>query len=272
MGVRSGRVKSASAAALPVLKERARTVQLAHRSQAGSRNMSDFEDHCWKDVISPEVMELYSKYQRKTFVGPASALVAIDLYESAYQGGNKPMAELIKTYPGSCGANAWAAIEPTKRLFAASRRAGLPIFYSTGDTRPDSLPHAVTATKRQGGVSRDASLYNIRPEFKPQPGDVVITKQRASAFFGTPILAHLTQLGVRSIIMCGESTSGCVRASAVDAYSYGFHVTLVEECCFDRSDLSHKVNLFDMHHKYCDVMRVDEVVAHLDGLAVRKAS
>ena len=115
---------------------------------------------------------------------------------------------------------------------------------------------------------RLAAKYAIRPEFKPQPQDVVITKQRASVFFGTPLIAHLTQLGV----ICGESTSGCVRATAVDAYSHGFHVVLVEECCFDRCILSHKVNLFDMHHKYVDVMHVDEVVAHLDGLAVRKAS
>jgi isochorismate hydrolase len=62
-----------------------------------------------------------------------------------------------------------------------------------------------------------------------------------------------------------------VRASAVDAYSSGFHVVLVEECCFDRSLISHQINLFDMHHKYADVMRVDEVVQHLGGLALRKA-
>jgi nicotinamidase-related amidase len=85
-------------------------------------------------------------------------------------------------------------------------------------------------------------------------------------------VAHLTQLGVRTLIICGESTSGCVRATAVDAYSHGYHVVLVEECCFDRSLLSHKVNLFDLHHKYCDVMHVDEVVGHLEGQGVRKAS
>jgi len=92
---------------------------------------------------------------------------------------------------------------------------------------------------------------------------------RASAFYGTPLAAHLTQLGVKSVIVCGESTSGCVRASAVDAYSHGFHVTLVEECCFDRSPISHKVNLFDMHHKYADVLHVDEVVAHLEGMRAK---
>ena len=101
---------------------------------------------------------------------------------------------------------------------------------------------------------------------------MVITKQRASAFYGTPLTAHLTQLGIQTLIVCGESTSGCVRASSVDAYSNGFHVVLVEECCFDRSMLSHKINLFDLHHKYTDVMKVGEVEAHLNGLAVKKAS
>jgi maleamate amidohydrolase len=232
---------------------------------------SQFEDHCWKDIVSEDILELYSHYERQTFVGPSPALIVVDLYELSYQGGAKPVAELAKTYPSSCGENAYAAIEPTRRLIAASRAVGLPVFYSTMDTRADSLPGAMRATKRRS-VPKDPALYAIKSEFKPQPGDVVITKQRASAFFGTPLAAHLTQLGVRTVIMCGESTSGCVRASAVDAYSHGFHVVLVEECCFDRSLLSHKVNLFDLHHKYADVMKVDEVVTHLGTLRVRKAS
>jgi maleamate amidohydrolase len=232
---------------------------------------SDFEDHCWKDVVPADILDVYSHYERKVFVGPAPALLAIDLYELAYQGGAKPPSVLHRDYPSSCGEHAYAAIEPTKRLFAAARTAGLPIFYTTMDTRADSLPTRVTATKRRS-VPRDPTLYAIRPEFKPQAGDVVITKQRASAFFGTPLVAHLTQLGIRTVIICGESTSGCVRASAVDAYSHGFHVVLVEECCFDRSPLSHKVNLFDLHHKYADVLKIDEVVTHLESQAMRKAS
>jgi maleamate amidohydrolase len=231
----------------------------------------DFEDHCWKDVISPEVLEIYSCYQRPTFVGANPALLAIDLYEVVYRGGAHPPHTLAKTYPNSCGRYAYEAIEPTKRLFAGARGAGLSIFYSTGDTRDASKPRFVAATKRNRPTF-DPTDYDIRPEFKPQGGDVVITKQRASVFYGTPLLAHLTQLGVQTLIVCGESTSGCVRASAVDAYSNGFHVVLVEECCFDRSELSHKVNLFDMHHKYADVMHIDEVIAHLQKTAgVRKA-
>src|SRR5262249_14885390 len=179
--------------------------------------------------------------------------------------------ELVKNYPSTCGEYAWAAIEPTRRLFAAARAAGLPVFYSTNDVRAGSRPTAIRATKRRP-QPKDLEHYAIRPEFKPQLGDVVITKQRASIFFGTPLTAHLTQLGIRTVIICGESTSGCVRASAVDAYSLGYHVVLVEECCFDRSMLSHKVNLFDLHHKYADVMHLDEVVAHLETQSVRKAS
>ena len=231
----------------------------------------DFEDYCWKDVIPADVLELYSFYQRKIFVGPSPALLAIDLYEVVYAGGAKPPATLAKTHPNSCGEYAHAAIEPTKKLFAAARAAGLPVFYSTGDTRDASRPNFVTATKRNRPPV-DPADYAIRPEFKPQTGDVVITKQRASVFFGTPLIAHLTQLGVQTLIICGESTSGCVRATAVDAYSHGFHVVLVEECCFDRSLLSHQVNLFDMHHKYADVMHLDAVLAHLDTLKVKKAS
>jgi maleamate amidohydrolase len=231
----------------------------------------DFEDHCWQDVITPDLLDVYAHYRRKVFVGPAPALLAIDLYEVVYKGGAKPPAQLAKDHPNSCGEYAHAAIEPTKRLLASARAAGLPVLYSTGDTRAESRPGFVAATKRKRSPV-DPADYAIRPEFKPQPQDVVITKQRASVFFGTPLIAHLTQLGVQTLIVCGESTSGCVRATAVDAYSYGFHVVLVEECCFDRSLLSHKINLFDMHHKYADVMHLDEVVAHLAGLQARKAS
>ena len=225
-----------------------------------------FEDHCWRDIVPEDILTLYSHYARDVFVGPRAALLAIDLYELAYQGGPHPVAEVSKVYPSSCGEHAWNAIPPTVRLFNAARAAGLPIFYSTSDTRPQSSPAAVVATKRRG-IPVDPEVYAIRPEFAPQPGDVVITKMRASAFFGTPLTAHLTQLGIQSLIVCGESTSGCVRASVVEGYSHGYHVTVAEECCFDRSPLSHKVNLFDMHHKYADVMNIDEIEAHLKSLA-----
>ena len=225
---------------------------------------SAFENHCWRGAVPEDVLEIYKHYQRETFVGPNPALIAIDLYELAYQGGALPVREVAKSYPSSCGEFAWAAIAPTRRLFAAARAAGIPIFYSTSETRLDANPQLIIATNRRG-TSTDPAVYDIRPEFKPQTGDIVVRKSRASIFYGTPIVAHLTRLGVRSVIMIGESTSGCLRASSVDAYSNGFHVTIAEQCCFDRSLISHQINLFDLHHKYADVMHVDEIVKHLES-------
>ena len=110
---------------------------------------SDFEDHCWKDLVPAEILDIYAPYRRKTFVGPSPALVAIDLYEMAYQGGPLPVAEVTQKYPSSCGEHAWAAIAPTQRLFDAARRAGLPVFYSTGDARADARPDRVSASVRR---------------------------------------------------------------------------------------------------------------------------
>ena len=227
----------------------------------------DFEDHCWKDIVNEEILEIYEAYHRKIYVGANPAILAIDLYNKAYEGGNKPVREVNRQFSGSCGENAWKAIEPTQKLFAAARKAGVPVVYTTRhvDTR------GVQSTNRNMG--RDAlksDVYDIKAELAPQPGELVIYKERASGFFGTPLVAHLRQMGVDSLIICGESTSGCVRASTVDAYSYGFHNVVVEECTYDRSMLSHKVNLFDLHHKYADVMHVEEVIAHLDGLAKQR--
>jgi nicotinamidase-related amidase len=229
------------------------------------------KERCWNDVFPAEILDHYKHYERDRSIGPALAVLAIDLYEFVYEGGPHPLREISDRYPSSCGEYAWAAIEPTKRLFAAARAAGIPIYYSTGDARAEGRPNGISVTKRPG-VPLTPEKYAIRPEFKPQPGDVVITKQRASVFFGTPLIAHLTQQEVRTLIICGESTSGCVRATVADAHSYGFQPVLVEECCFDRNPVSHKVNLFDMHHKYADVMQIDEVEAHLGRLALRNTA
>lgn len=219
----------------------------------------DFEDHCWRDIVSDEILRVYEPYHRDVYVGERPALLAIDLYNLVYRGGAKEPHEIIGDYPSTCGKYAWDAVEPTKALFAAARKVGIPVLYTTAPMTSD-----VVATNRQAGLASSNEDYEIFEAFAPQEGDIMIVKERASAFYGTPILPELNRLGIKSLIVCGESTSGCVRASTVDAYSAGYHVTLAEECVFDRSLLPHKVNLFDLHHKYADVLGVDEIVAHLE--------
>ena len=233
-------------------------------------SIAQFEDHCWQDVIPAADSKLYAKYARETFVGPSPALLCIDLYNIVYRGGPHAPTALEAEHPNSCGIYAHRAVEPTKRLIAAARGAGIPIFFCTQDTQANNRPVGAFSTRSQGAkVPRNEEDYAIYHEFPVAPTDVVIHKQRASVMQGTPFLSHLNLLGIKSLVVCGESTSGCVRASCVDSYSNGFHVSLVEECTFDRAELTHKVNLWDLHHKYLDVMHVDEVVTHLDGLAAR---
>ena len=219
-----------------------------------------FEDHCWADIVSDEILKVYEPYYRDVYVGERPALLAIDLYNLVYKGGEKEPHELVDEFPSTCGRYAWEAVEPTKKLFAAARSAAIPVLYTTAPTTSD-----VVATNRQAGLGKTDNDYEIFEAFAPQEGDILIIKERASAFYGTPILPELNRLGISSLIVCGESTSGCVRASAVDAYSAGYHVSIAEECVFDRSILSHKVNLFDLHHKYADVMLVADIVSQLES-------
>ena len=203
-----------------------------------------------------DLIELYRPYRRKTRIGNRPALVLIDLYDLVYQGGPRPPIELQDKYPSSCGIYAHRAIEPTMRLLRICRTAGMPVIYATKDLRENAAPPGTRGTHRKP-ARPDPSDYAIRQEFRPGPEDLIIYKQRASIFAGTPLVSHLTMLAVDSLVVCGESTSGCVRASCVDAYSAGYHVSLIEDCTFDRHELVHKFNLFDLHHKYADVFGLD---------------
>jgi maleamate amidohydrolase len=100
-------------------------------------------------------------------------------------------------------------------------------------------------------------------EVRPLPGEVVLKKTAPSAFWGTPLAGHLTLHGIDTLIVCGEATSGCVRASVVDAASHRYRVQVVEECVFDRHEATHALNLFDIHQKYADVISLAEASKYL---------
>jgi maleamate amidohydrolase len=100
----------------------------------------------------------------------------------------------------------------------------------------------------------------------PGPKDIVIKKQKPSGFFGTNLASYLTLLGCDSVIVVGTTTSGCVRATVVDAFSLNYRVILAEEGCFDRSEASHAISLCDMHAKYADVLPTAEILSFFDRL------
>lgn len=198
------------------------------------------------------------------------ALLLIDFFRGVYGDRPQNLLEAMDTWPNSCGQAAWDAIAPTQRLLATCRELELPIIHTTGmiagsvqgqhaRTKPTDAEIRAGATRWIPAEVR----YEIIPEVGPIDGETVINKIGSSAFFGTPLVGHLVKNRIDTLIVCGESTSGCVRATVVDADQYQFNVILVEDCTFDRHEATHALNLFDMHRKFAEVLALDEVLGFL---------
>jgi nicotinamidase-related amidase len=178
----------------------------------------------------------------------------------------EPILESIKTWPMSCGLEGWEAIDRTVDLLRAARGNNVPVIYVHGFDK-GFVPWGRRPQREQLAhlpAEMRAKANDIVEEIAPQPGELVLEKAAASAFHGTPLLFHLNYFGVDTVIACGETTSGCVRASVVDGATFRFNMGVVEECTFDRTEASHYINLFDMHQKYADVISLSEAVDYFD--------
>ncbi len=150
--------------------------------------------------------------------------------------------------------------------------ARLPIFFTHGYPRPGATEIELgrAAKGHPGGIALPEGTPPgdvIVDELTPHEGEVVIDKgTKPSAFFGTPLASYLINCGSDTVIVCGMTTSGCVRATVLDAYQFNFSVMVPFECCGDRSQTSHKVSLFDMHMKYADVVNLATVQSYIQTL------
>lgn len=205
---------------------------------------------------------MVADYAPSVIAAAAPALLLVDLYNKAYGERREPLDVARDRFPSSCGEAAWDAIGPTQKLLDAARSARWPVAYSTAEVRPEARAGASTRRSRR---SDDSWSVAIKAELQPQEGELVVYKNAPSAFFDTPLSGHLRRLRVDCVVIAGETTSGCVRATAVDAYSSGFDVVVVEDACFDRAPLSHAASLFDLHTKYARVAWAAEVLAGISA-------
>ncbi len=163
------------------------------------------------------------------------------------------------------------AVRASQPVLAAARAAAIPVIYTAVAYAPDGRDGGIFVIKvpalRQ--LTHDSPLIEIVDELRPQPDELVIEKKYASAFFGTHLAATLTALRVDTLILIGCSTSGCIRASAVDGMQHGFRVIVPRECVGDRAPEPHLANLFDIDGKYGDVVSVTEVIHYLNRLCQR---
>jgi len=217
-----------------------------------------------------------AKGARTVGFGQKPALLLIDLYRWVFGDKPEPILEAIKTWPGSCGPTAWNAIPHIQKLLSAAREAGIPIVHTTGLDKSGIQGWATSRGRPRPeptaeALERQWRMYDIIDEVKPLEGEAVIKKASPSAFWGTPLVGHLNFLGVDSVITCGESTSGCVRASVVEGCTYRYQMIVVEECVFDRHETCHAVDLFDMNQKYADVLPLADVLKYLNTFKAKKS-
>jgi nicotinamidase-related amidase len=205
--------------------------------------------------------------------GRRPALVLVDLYRAVFGDEPATVEEGLARWPNTCGMAAWDALPSIVKMLGAAREHGLPVFHITGDTDVPNWrdPRAGTVPQDDDAAARWSRRYNIVDELAPLPGEVVLRKTAPSAFFGTLLAPLLIREGADTIIVVGESTSGCVRATVVDGKSYRFKVIVPEACVFDRDEAPHAINLFDMDQKYADVIPLEEVLSYLDEVAPVRA-
>jgi nicotinamidase-related amidase len=207
-------------------------------------------------------LEIRGPARRKGW-GIRPAIVNVDNYRSV--AGDEPMdiLEMIKTWPSSMGYTAWEALDNIADLLATARAAGLPVAHVHGMPDSAGMPARPGAKRLEDMTPEELDRHNRALDFMPQaapvPGEIVLEKPAPSAFFGTPLMAALNALDVDTLILTGESTSGCLRATAIDGTSYRFKVIVAEECVYDRHEASHAINLFDLNQKYADVLPLAEV-------------
>jgi nicotinamidase-related amidase len=206
--------------------------------------------------------------------GKRPALLVIDVNYAFCGDRPEPILESIKRWRNSCGAEAWTAVAAIKTLIDKAHAKGLPVIYTTGVRREDNWDSGSWSWKNSRNkedVTTKTQASNVDGNrivdaIAPAPQDIVVLKQKPSGFFGTNLASYLTLLGCDSVVVTGTTTSGCVRATVLDAFSLNYHVALAEEGCFDRSEASHAINLCDMNAKYADVVKTDEALAFFDSL------
>jgi len=212
----------------------------------------------WDDVIPSEDLKMFAKAKMggKVLYGKKPAIIVVDMTYGFVD----------SAYPLGCSSMGWPAVHAVKKLIEKGRDIGIPIFYTKELKSNKKLEKG--RWKYQGKLEKDIfdeKETQIPQEIQPINDEVVITKIFPSAFFNTNLISMLIYANVDTLIITGMTTSGCVRATVVDAFSYNFLIIIPEECVGDRGIISHKVSLFDMCMKYADVVPLSEALQYVDN-------
>lgn len=218
-------------------------------------------------IIDQTTVDRYAAagFGKSIGLGRRPALLVIDVQYRTVGTRRLPFDEAVGEFPTSCGEVGWDAVSNIARLVERFRAAGWPVLY------PHVAPKQSYDSGRLGAkvpsiMDIPQHGYDFVEEIAPVAGDVLVPKRHPSAFFGTPLASYLIDAGADSLVVTGCTTSGCVRSSVADAFSYNFRVAVPNDAVYDRSPVVHEANLFDMAQKYADVSSTDQLLAELADL------
>ena len=227
----------------------------------------------WDDIIPAEEQRGYraAGFGRPSGLGRRPALLIIDVQYRTVGTVPKPFFEAIVEFPTSCGDIGWRAVSNIGLLLALFREKSWPVLYPHV-ARKERFDTGRLAAKVPALMAVAERGYDFVADIAPRDGDILLPKKHPSAFFGTPLVSYLIDLGVDTLIVTGCTTSGCVRGSVVDGFAYNFRVLVPHDAVYDRSFVSHAVNLFDMSEKYADVASTQECLMRLRELGQSEAA
>jgi nicotinamidase-related amidase len=159
-------------------------------------------------------------------------------------------------------------VDSTRRLLDAARAKGLPVVFTTIGFEPNGKDGGLWLQKvpTLAALELGGRWVEIDPRLEPRDDETVIVKKGASGFFGTNLVSVLVTQGVDTVILCGATTSGCIRATAIDLLQYGWPTIVPRECVGDRAQAPHDANLFDIQAKYADVVSLEDALGYLESV------
>ena len=204
---------------------------------------------------------------------------AKEVYERARLGqpiarGSRPAVLVIDFSCGftdpacSLGADLAAEVEATRRLLDAAREKGLLVVFTTIGFDPSGKDGGLWLQKAPALAELELGgrYIEIDPRLERRDDEPIVLKKGASGFFGTNLASILVSQGIDTVVLCGATTSGCIRATAIDLLQYGWPTLVPRECVGDRAQAPHEANLFDIQAKYADVVSLDEALAYVESV------
>lgn len=229
----------------------------------------------WAGVITNDDERRYEAagFGKPTGIGQRPALLIIDAQYRTVGMAPKPFYQSVEEeFSTSCGETGWNALRTVQEsLLPVFRQNGWPVIYPHVAPK-ESFDQGRLGAKVPGIMTIPEEGYKFVDIIAPEAGDILLPKRHPSAFFGTALLSYLIERQVDTLVVAGCTTSGCVRGTVVDAFSYNFRVLVPHDAVYDRTETVHKVNLFDMAQKYADVASTEEVAAQLNNLANEKGN